>query len=77
MIEKHEDNVESLSKKSGADFDKAYVDLMVRDHKEDVNKFEKASGEIQDATLKQWVSSTLPVLKNHLAEAEKLQAQVK
>jgi putative membrane protein len=77
MIEKHEDNVESLSKKSGADFDKAYVDLMVKDHKEDVNKFEKASSEIQDASLKQWVSSTLPVLKKHLAEAEKLQARVK
>jgi putative membrane protein len=77
LQKKHQDNVDDLSKKSGADFDKAYVDLMVKDHKEDVEKFEKASNDIQEPALRQWVTSTLPVLKKHLAEAEKLQNQVK
>jgi len=57
---------ESLSKKSGADFDKEYVSMMVDDHKKDVSKFENASKELKDAELKAFVDKTLPVLKGHL-----------
>lgn len=77
MLQKHEDNIEKLSKESGAEFDKAYIDLMVKDHKEDVNKFEKAAENIQEPSLKEWTSNTLPVLKKHLALAEQLQEQIK
>jgi putative membrane protein len=57
---------EDLSKKSGADFDKAYVNMMVDDHKKDVGKFEDASKNLKDADLKAFVDKTLPVLKGHL-----------
>ncbi|PJJ83262.1 DUF4142 domain-containing protein [Mucilaginibacter auburnensis] len=58
--------MKSLSEKTGADFDKAYVNEMVDDHKKDVSKFESASKNLKDPELKAFVDKTLPVLKGHL-----------
>ena len=77
MKAEHQENIDDLSKKSGEEFDKAYMDMMVKDHKEDINKFEDAQEDISDATIKQWVSSTLPVLKKHQQQAESIQEQIK
>ncbi|HLO60478.1 MAG TPA: DUF4142 domain-containing protein [Bacteroidales bacterium] len=77
IMKEHQDKIEDVSDKTGKDFDKAYIDLMVKDHKDDVDKFEKAADNLEDPTLKQWASSTLPVLKKHLAEAQKIQDQIK
>ncbi len=59
-------NMEDLSKKSGKDFDKAYVDMMVDDHKKDVKEFEDATQSLKDADVKAFATKTLPVLKTHL-----------
>ncbi len=53
-------------KKAGADFDKAYVDKMVSDHKSTVDMFESASKNLKDADLKAFVDKTLPTIKGHL-----------
>lgn len=58
--------INELSKKSGADFDKAYVDDMVSDHKKDISKFEDASKNVKDPDLKSFATNTLPVLHKHL-----------
>jgi putative membrane protein len=55
------------AKKAGADFDKAYVDKMVSDHKATISLFENESKNAKDAELKAFVDKTLPVLKTHLA----------
>jgi len=62
-----------LQQKSGADFDKAYVDQMVSDHKKTVDLFEKASTDAKDADLKSFAVKTLPTLKSHLAAIEAIQ----
>jgi putative membrane protein len=54
-----------LSKKSGADFDKAYVSIMVDDHKKTVDMFESESKSLKDADLKGFVDKTLPTIKSH------------
>ncbi|MDQ6889570.1 MAG: DUF4142 domain-containing protein [Bacteroidota bacterium] len=59
-------DVDKLSKKTGADFDKAYVDMMVEDHKKDVAAFKKASGNLNDNDLKTFATTTLPTLQKHL-----------
>jgi putative membrane protein len=56
-----------LNGKSGADFDKAYVNAMVDDHKKTVSMFEDASKNLKDADLKAFVDKTLPTLKSHLS----------
>jgi putative membrane protein len=70
MGEAHMDHVEELRGKKGADFDKAYMDLMVSDHEEDVNLFEEASNNLQDAEVKAFAAKTLPILQKHLKQAQ-------
>lgn len=57
---------DKLSKLSGPDFDREYMDHMVSDHKKDVGDFKKESSKAKDADLKQFASSTLPTLEEHL-----------
>jgi len=59
-----------LSKKSGADFDKAYMNMMLDDHKKDEKKFEKAVTDCKDTDLKNFASTTLQVVKMHLDSAK-------
>lgn len=63
---------EKLAAKSGKDFDKAYVDAMTNDHKEDVKTFQYATKSLKDTSLKAFAINTLPVLKMHLNAVEKI-----
>jgi putative membrane protein len=74
---KHKQKMEKLSALSGAAFDKAYMDEMVRDHVEDVKEFEKASKAPGDSPVKKFAASTLPTLKDHLQMARDLDNEVK
>ncbi len=66
-----------LSKLSGASFDKAYMESMVKDHKTDVADFTKESGSGKNDAIKQFATSTLPTLKDHLQEAQRIEPMVK
>jgi putative membrane protein len=66
-------HMDELRKKTGDDFDKAYIDMMVDDHKEDVDMFEKASNNLKDADLKSFAATTLPTLRTHLDSAQIIQ----
>ncbi len=57
--------VDDMSKKTGKDFDKAYVKEMVSDHDKDVKEFADASKDLKDADLKSFAAATLPTLKMH------------
>ncbi len=59
-------HIEAMKKMTGKSFDSHYVSMMLKDHKEDVSKFQKASQNLKDEQLKQWASKTLPVLQKHL-----------
>ncbi len=63
---------DDLAKKTGKDFDKAYVKMMVDDHKEDISEFQKAVKNGNDPDIKKWADTTLPVLQKHLTAVEKL-----
>jgi putative membrane protein len=66
-----------LASKSGSDFDKAYVNAMVDDHKNDIKDFENASKVVKYPDMLAFVKKTLPVLKMHLDAIQKIQAQMK
>ncbi len=55
-----------INAKAGKDFDKAYIDQMVKDHKKTVELFEDGQKNIKDAELKAFIDKTLPVLRTHL-----------
>ncbi|HEX4441291.1 MAG TPA: DUF4142 domain-containing protein [Thermoanaerobaculia bacterium] len=69
--------VQKLSGLSGAEFDKAYMDAMVKDHVEDVHEFEKAAKAPGDSPVKAFATNTLPTLKDHLQMARDIDAELK
>jgi putative membrane protein len=69
--------VEDLSKKTGADFDKAYVDDMVDDHEKDVKEFKKQAEAAKDEDVKKWAAQTLPTLEEHLKMIKDIQSKMK
>jgi putative membrane protein len=65
-----------LSKLSGEQFDRAYMQMMVRDHRKDVGDFRKQSTSAKDPDLKSFASQTLPTLEEHLKLAEQTQSSL-
>jgi len=61
--------VNDLSKKSGKDFDKAYMNMMLDDHKTDIKDFQKAAAACKDPGLKNFALQSLPTLQVHLDSA--------
>ncbi len=61
-----------LEKLSGSQFDQAYMSDMVKDHRRDVNDFEKESKSAKDQALKNFTEQTLPTLREHLNQAEQI-----
>lgn len=59
-----------LSKLTGPQFDRAYMRLMVQDHRKDVNEFRRESTGAKNDQVKQFAESTLPTLQDHLKQAE-------
>ena len=53
-------------------FDRQYTQMMVRDHKETIPKFRKEEQDGQNRLLRTYAHNLLPVLHQHLAEAEQL-----
>jgi len=69
--------MDELSKKSGDDFDKAYVSDMIDDHKKDIKVFEDASKSSKSADLKNFADKTLPVLHKHLDAIQQIHDSMK
>jgi putative membrane protein len=65
-----------LGKLQGAAFDRAYMRMMVSDHKKDIAEFQREANRGQDADLKTWAAKTLPTLQEHLAQAQKTWSEV-
>ena len=61
-----EKEINKLSLKNGTDFDKAYMEMMLEDHKKDVAEFRKAADKLNDTTIKAFAAATLPTLEKHL-----------
>ena len=74
---KHKSKMDKMQKLSGAQFDRAYMDDMVADHKEDVADFKKQASSGKDSDLKAFAAKTLPTLQDHLKMAQSTDAAVK
>ncbi len=68
---------DKLSKKTGKDFDKAYIDMMVDDHKKDIKDFQKEAQNGKDPDIKNFASTTLPTLQMHLDSIEAIKKSTK
>lgn len=68
-----QNTIDRLTKVAGEEFDQQFVQTVgIKDHEKDIKEFEKASKSAKDPELKAWIDKTLPTLRQHLAEAQKL-----
>lgn len=72
LDEKHQKDVTKLSAMSGAEFDRAYSKMMLKDHEKDVKEFERQSTRGGDPDLRAFATKTLPTLQEHLQMARAL-----
>jgi putative membrane protein len=73
----HKGILETMGKLSGAEFDKAYVNLMVADHEKSVALFQLQASSGTDPDAKALAAKTLPTLKMHLEMIKGIQAKMK
>lgn len=73
----HQAKSDSLSKLSGADFDRAYVKTMVEGHQKTLALMQSEATNGTDAELKAFAAKTAPVVKMHLDEITKIQSKLK
>jgi putative membrane protein len=76
LSEESKKEYDKLAEKRGEDFDEAYCDFMVKDHKDDIDKFKKEADDGNDADIKSWASEKLPTLQHHLSMAESMEDAV-
>lgn len=73
----HQAKSDSLSKLSGADFDKAYVAAMIEGHKKTLALMQSEAANGKDAELKAFAAKTAPVVQMHLDHIAKIHGSLK
>jgi putative membrane protein len=73
----NQEKIDKLAKRTGKDFDKAFMDAMQSDHKKDIDMFKDASGKVNDADIKSFVDNTIPTLQMHLDSANAIRKALK
>jgi putative membrane protein len=65
-----------LASLNGPAFDRAYMTDMVKDHRQDIAEFKREAASGSDPALKQFASTTLPTLEQHLQLAQSTLSQL-
>ncbi len=70
-------NVVNINDLKGKEWDKAWVDKMVKDHQELLDKLKQSETAVRDSSLKKLVVNSEPVVKSHLDMVKKMQDKMK
>jgi len=68
---------DDLNKKTGADFDKAYVDAMIDGHKSTEKLMKDESKDGKDADLQAFATKVLPTVQAHLIKIQDIKKSMK
>jgi len=72
LTEKGKEAYDKLNEKTGLDFDKKFVEMMVDGHEKMIEKMNKAGEKAADEEIRVWASNKIPTLTTHLEHAKKL-----
>lgn len=72
----HQKMLADLSAKKGAEFDKAYMKMMVSDHNEDIALYKRAT-QLNTSQVKNFAKETIPVLQKHLDSAQAINTSLR
>jgi putative membrane protein len=70
LSEECQKTYDKLAAKTGEDFDDAFTEHMVKDHKDDIDAFKKEAEKGEDPDLKSWAAGKLSTLEHHLDMAK-------
>ena len=76
LPDKQRSAMSDLEKKSGTDFDKAYIDHEVDYHQQVLETATKALGAAQNQELKDLIQKAAPVIQKHLDRAKEIQKKL-
>jgi putative membrane protein len=74
---KHQDAMKKLESASGAGFDKAFMEQMVKDHEEALKLAQNTAKNAKDKELKADAEKTAPVIQKHLEMAKSIVSNLK
>lgn len=77
MLSRHRTRMDLLQNAQGADFDRAYMRIMVDAHEEDVDEYEDETTDARDADIRAFAKKMLPTLRTHYTRAKEVRKQVK
>jgi putative membrane protein len=72
LSSKDQGTYERLSKLSGADFDQAYAQDMVKDHQQDLRDFQREANHGNNDVIRGFASETVPMIQQHLDQAKEM-----
>jgi putative membrane protein len=72
----HKDLKDKISKLNGSEFDKQYMEAMVKGHEKAVSLFEKESKDSEQTAIDKWAGQTLATLQQHQQEAMRVAKEV-
>jgi putative membrane protein len=64
--------IDKLSSLSGSEFDRQYMQYMVKDHTKGLQDFQKESAQGQDPEIKAFAAKLVPILEDHLRMARNI-----
>lgn len=76
MHKQMEQTQQKLDRVSGAAFDRAYLEEMVKHHEMDIHEFERAA-QSDNPQVRGFAQRTLPTLREHLQKAQQLQQSIR
>jgi len=74
---KHQAAIKKLAGLSGAEFDRQYMQQMVKDHQQALQLAQKTAKGAKDADVKQHAETGASHIQEHLGEAKKIQSSLK
>jgi putative membrane protein len=66
--------IDDLKGRRGTDFDRAFLDMMIRDHQASIDTVRSAQNQAQNPDIKALLNKTLPTLEKHEQDAQQLVA---
>lgn len=61
---------------NGTEFEREFVQAQIKDHSDDIEKFSKEQESTQNDRIREFATETIPILRQHLALARAVDAQV-
>jgi putative membrane protein len=77
LAKRHARDLDKAAKLKGTNFDRAYMTMMVNDHKKAIALYEREARNGKDPELKGYAAALLPDLRKHLQMAQDIVAEVR